>query len=430
MKNYNNKIERYVLEIENITPYCIDEDNLSFDKSNLDSFGYDSLDFGEANFDKNLYRTKISGTSIAGIFRNMLIDNDPNKVSDIIFSQKKEFENIELCIEDSYSNDFELNNLVKQDRRFKINRKTNTRDLTKMSSQYVLKKGQKFQVEIELKKMNKSIFDLSEYDLQNQNSIDEKNFNFVIMELEKFIKQINNGEVRIGAQTSNSFGIFKVKNIGRKNYNFSIAEDLKSYRDKKNLKLIEFKDLIQKNELGYKVFMSCPDGMKILKNKEKENIIKASFIRGILRNNCQMISDSILDCQNVVDSMFGTVNQQAKILFEDLEIDFGKFELKEKQRININRLTQNAMSDGIIEDTLITWNDPILWKFDLSKIPNSEIVIAEQLLLWSFKNIIDGTLKFGGATAAGYGQMKVEKIEKYNTLKPENNKLIYQEEEI
>lgn len=427
---YENKIVKYKFKIENTSPLLIG-----------------TGEEGIASLQIDRKKAKIPASTIAGMFRDHLFTApEQEELYKAIYLEKRndnkrarKIDHLDkrrqsmMVVEDSFSDvEIEVEKHIRKRMNIKIDSKTGTAEDKKLFETYFIKPGQKFDIELEFRKLAKDNRD-SSHSEERKNQMDEVLLESAQKQFDQFIEKLNNGDLTIGANGNKGFGRFKVLQSSITKYD--LAKDALKYINDDIEPMTEYKSPSESSYRldGYVVKLRCLEGMLIkdgvikeenqtiidsfgdkinVNSNQKIYKIPASTLKGLSRGFCESIGIE----EKIRTMLFGDESTKGKLKFDDIEIVNHREFLK--HRICIDRFTGGAKNGAMMNENLICWEKPVEWKLDFSKIDEDEYgnrnykEDCKIAMLKMIRALALGQIRIGSGSSVGYGKLEVVSIEK------------------
>lgn len=420
-----NKIKHYLIEVKNVSP-------LRIGNGEDDGNGLLMLD----------NHAVISGTTLAGLFRDFISKEKEVKEDNIIYkllfsSEIKYFEGNEeksyrntskIYFYDAISNENADKGLICRNH-VHINEKLSVSEDEHLFKEYHISQGVTFKLTFEVRGLE----------------IKENEYEKICNYLEEFILFIANGKLPVGSKSTVGFGVLKAERekwIYCKEYNLLEENDFRAYLSlesilEKDMNQVEIKSIKNKSvEIIFKGY--CEDGVIIKGNRDEEYnssgkgkpkkveasykeyidgkekfLIPSSTIKGIVRGYSKKIYRTIGKEIGEIADIFGKKangdNEKAirgKITFKDCEIN--ESEMAVYNRIKIDRFTGGAMDGDLFSEKLVIIPEEKAVEF--IAMVDEEYKKAIALIILAFRDIGLGYLTVGSGNNVGYGRFKGKSI--------------------
>lgn len=424
-----NKIKRYLVEVENISPFRI---------GNGDEEGSGILL-------SNNYAV-INGTTLAGLFREFLMKDkeldEDNARYKLVFppETEKNISNIyffdAMSTEKIMKDDFVCRTHIKIDKNLGVAMEEH------LYQEHHISQGKKFNLTFEVRGLN----------------LLEDNYKKLCSYVEEFIWRISNSLLSIGSKST--FGFGKFKSIQQSKYycmEYDLLEEksLNEYLEytsilKNNLCETQMQQHISSCEIIFEGY--CEDGfiiksdeeqIKNEKNKDKTKtkiigkshnekingedkfIIPSSTIKGIVRNYSYKIYETLGENTIELDEKFGRGTKEKHeiekgkaikgiLVFNDCQIEHNVLEVY--NRIKIDRFTGSVMNGQVFADKLVIIPEETPVEFKVGLKQYDEKIMA--LLILAFRDIGLGYVTVGSGNNVGCGRFNGLSI----TINKGNNK--------
>ncbi|MED4122980.1 RAMP superfamily CRISPR-associated protein [Halalkalibacterium halodurans] len=410
------------------------------------------LSFGslESEIDMDLINTdtkiKVSGNSIGGALREYLEGNAVDKKEIILAymggvaeqedsedAQDEESQPKEKFIESSiYISDGELNPAsVEEKEGTSINSETGTATKHQKYKFKYFPRGTKLTFTIEC-------------DVENGKPVG-KNIEITFDELVKgWAAGFHKGEIRLGREKSNGFGLLNVVSLEKKVFSFNDVEAIEEYifhRKEKQFEEVDLAFLPDTNEINSTIAFtlsgSFPYGVyqafydKSL-SKEKATVtglqqvddqyyIPATSIKGLLRHEVSLLLQQISGSEDKVNAkcgeLFGDTNQQGKLRFTDVFLENSeriRIEREAKDSstlpiyIKIDRLTGGALNNKLKHQNEVIGESKIEIELRDEGVPLEDNPYVFPLV-YVLRRIGSGKVPIGGRTVIGLGEFHAHK---------------------
>jgi CRISPR/Cas system CMR subunit Cmr4 (Cas7 group RAMP superfamily) len=406
------------------------------------------LSFGslESEIDMDLINTdttiKVSGNSIGGALREYLKGNEVDKKEIILAymggeepqslenSQQKDSDDSQSkvkFIESSiYISDGKLTFAsVKEKEGTSINSETGTAT-----------KHQKYTLKY-FPRETKLTFTI-ECDVENGKPVG-KNIEVTFDELVKdWAAGFHKGEIRLGGEKSNGFGLLNVVSLEKKVFSFNDVEAIEEYifhRKEKQFEKVDLAFLSANNEnnstIAFTLSGSFPYGVyqafdddsfsdkKVtitgLQKEDNQYYIPATSIKGLLRHEVSLLLQQISGSEDKVNAkcgeLFGDTNQQGKLQFTDVFIENSeqiRIEREDKDSstlpiyIKIDRLTGGALKNALKHQNEVFGDAEI--NIELKDKRSLEDIPYVFPIVYALRRIGSGKVPIGGRTVIGLGE--------------------------
>lgn len=402
-----NKIKQYLSIVKNISPIRIGNGE---DEGN-----------GLLLIDKHAV---ISGTTLAGAFRNFL-NNKDSSIYDLVFGEGGDISSIYFY--DSFSiEEIDIEDLKCREH-VKIDYKTSSSFEKCLFNEYHILEGKTFNLTFEIRG-----FELGE----------EKYAELCNM-LEEFIELLSDGKIAIGSNKTFGFGNLKSVDgyIYEHEFDLSDKTELSIYleterieKEKLETKRIEY---FENNEINVCFKAYCEDGFIVKgslerrpikkdgrdrsvsvpyyekSGEDKIYIISSSTIKGVIRNYIDKIYRTLDADMKDIETIFGKrVNDNrelkdrdnllGKVIFYDVKVK--DFKLQTYNRIKIDRFTGGTMGGSLFSEDLLTVPRCSPVKFNITVKQGDRKALA--LILLTLRDIGLGHLPIGSGSNVGYGRFK------------------------
>ncbi len=246
--------------------------------------------------------------------------------------------------------------------------------------------------------------------------------------IESALSALNNGQIILGAQKTNGFGLVSL-NVEKNTYDLKNDAELDAWlNDKSNNETPV--DLDKEKETDYIIFtlsgkienflIKDLDVEVINKKRIAVNIseptangnkpvIPGSSFKGVIKNACSLIAKKLNVPQSEFNKYFGADTQKnsegknkpvpGRILFSDTILD--KRNYHEVTRIRIDRFSGGVISNALLNERLETSD-----KVELTvKVPKDAQAMCA-LILFALRDMAEGRLNIGSGYNAGHGFFK------------------------
>ncbi|CAG7839847.1 hypothetical protein CLOHAE12215_01262 [Clostridium haemolyticum] len=452
-----NKIRKYKVVVKNISPLKI---------GNGEDEGFQLV------LQDN--KACISGTTMAGLFREFLINNkEIKKDSDIykkIYSDSKEISTIFFY--DSFSEQDIKENDIECRPHIRIDEKTGTAVQGALFSECHINEGKKFEITFEIKGLE----------------INEEQYERICDYLEEFLYLLGNGEKSIGSKSTFGFGLMQFDREDScyfKEFDLTNEQDLEDYLNDisiYNIKnKVKFKDYTREKHTSITFKAYCEDGLIIKGDKEKicvndkyfyknisyremkikgkdneedyKYVIPSSTIKGIVQSYSRKILLTLEKDLEILKYIFGekTNERETKkgkrgnLVFYDYKISKDRFKESEKNqpiynRIKIDRFTGGTFQGSLFKNQVIIFNEntkELEFKISISnRLKNVEALKnnrlfekAIALIILTFRDMGFGYVTVGSGNNVGFGRLQgnsilIDENEHKYEAKFQNDKLV------
>jgi len=309
-----------------------------------------------------------------------------------------------------------------EDLKIQTNQVIEIRDGIKLNEYMVAESGAKFDYEL---LAPGSVFQLNIF-----LKVKDERANDIRAIFKSIIRELSEGNIRIGAFTSKGFGLLKVEDI--KLYRFILPKDAlkyfefltgkdtyKDYEDsledveelkrKEKLCKIELHCEI-KNSLIIRYYGGVQDEVDASHLKTNGKLtISASSIKGALRFRAQRIVNTLGLKEDIVQELFGSEKgktgegKKAKLIIDECYIEDNEVLSEIVHRIRVDRFTGGVIETALMDSKPIWHNkENIVFRFLIEKPKDKEI----GLLLLILKDIWNEDLPIGGEKSIGRGVLK------------------------
>ncbi|MBU8596061.1 hypothetical protein CHH78_10350 [Shouchella clausii] len=413
------------------------------------------LSFGslESEIDMDLINTdtkiKVSGNSIGGALREYLKGDEADKKEIILAymggeepqssnnSQQKDSDDSQSkvkFIESSiYISDGKLTFAsVKEKEGTSINSETGTATKHQKYKFKYLPRGTKLTFTIEC-------------DVESGKPVG-KNIEVTFDELVKdWAAGFHKGEIRLGGEKSNGFGLLNVVSLEKKVFSFNDVKAIEEYifhREEKQFEKVDLAFLSANNEnnstIAFTLSGSFPYGVyqafydKSLSSKEdkvkvtglqKEDnqyYIPATSIKGLLRHEVSLLLQKISNSKDKVNAkcaeLFGDTDQQGRLRFTDVFIENSEQMRIEREAkdsstlpiyIKIDRLTGGTLNNALKHQNEVFGDAEI--NIELKDKRPLEYIPYVFPIVYALRRIGSGKVPIGGRTVIGLGEFHAHK---------------------
>ncbi|MFP7285689.1 RAMP superfamily CRISPR-associated protein [Shouchella clausii] len=251
------------------------------------------------------------------------------------------------------------------------------------------------------------------------------------------------GEIRLGGEKSNGFGLLNVVSLEKKVFSFNDVKAIEEYifhRKEKQFEKVDLAFLSANNEnnstIAFTLSGSFPYGVyqafdddsfsdkKVtitgLQKDDNQYYIPATSIKGLLRHEVSLLLQQISDSQDKVNAkcgeLFGDTNQQGKLRFTDVFIENSEQMRIEREAkdsstlpiyIKIDRLTGGALNNALKHQNEVFGDAEINIELK-DKRPLEDIPYVFPIM-YALRRIGSGKVPIGGRTVIGLGEFHAHK---------------------
>lgn len=240
------------------------------------------------------------------------------------------------------------------------------------------------------------------------------------------LKSLNDGDISFGGQKTNGFGKVDIKASEQK-IDLTIENDRNNWLNNTGKKqLIRLDKLENQNKLEFTTFeiigrtenLLVKSSQNVIENNTtyavniKENnkyIVPASSIKGAIKSRALAILENITgdleEATATIGTIFGDEENAGKVIFEDVILENTK--TANTTRIRINKFTGGVIGSGLFSEKPICGD----FKF-IIKIPNhiENKDVACKIMSLVLRDLSVGLFNIGGNKSIGRGDMAINLI--------------------